>query len=212
MSNAVRTSLASLLFAACAAPPIGDGGTPPIQAKTNVDIDLASVTLADDCPDPTPAPVEPPANGGFAKPPPGASITMDDSVGYAPRRMMMCEQTSMQLSLRASNAGTGTSVRVKRVELFDDRDRMIGTLAARNATAWSNDGSYMAWDQTMDPGELVSASYSLSAPDWSVLDGGRWAAAARTFTLRVTFTVGDQDRMVEKQATVAAMIEPHVVT
>jgi hypothetical protein len=212
------------LFAACAAPPIGPGPNTPPVTRTDVAIELASVTLADDCPDPEiPQPeTEPPFdNGGFAKPPADESRSEIQgdvpagrwaTPGYAPR-MRMCEQTSMQLSLRGTGNGEPTSVRVKRVELLDEDNKMIGELLARNAMRWSDDGtSYLPWDQSIAAGQLMSASYSLSAPDWSVLDGGRWAAHARQFKLRVTFTVGDKDRTVEKQATVAAMIEPHVVT
>ena len=58
----------------------------------------------------------------------------------------------------------------------------------------------------------LAVSYKLSAPDWNKLAGGQWQAASKKFALRVTVSISDKDRTVEKQSIVPAMPEPAVAT
>ncbi len=61
---------------------------------------------------------------------------------------------------------------------------------------------------------VLTASYSLSAPSWEVLPGGR--ATVVPFRVRVTIAIGDEERTFDKPAVVSievpAMLEPGVVT
>jgi hypothetical protein len=86
----------------------------------------------------------------------------------------------------------------------------FGTLTARNPTRWAQSGAYIAWNQIVGAGELLSASYSLTAPDWAALPGGRDPSV--TYKVRVVFAIGGGERTVEKQAVVSAFSDPAVVT
>lgn len=184
----------------------------PDKPAPSVTVEIASVTLADQCgsngrmqpPMKTAqAPAQPaaaePAVVAPASPPPGAA-------GKAPARRM-CEQTSMQLSLKAP---AGEQVTVKKVELLDANGKLINELAATAPKKW--DGSaYVAWDEKLAAGDDVVVAYALGAPDWNKI-GGRYAANGKTFQLRVTLAVGNTEKVIEKQAVSAAHIEPAVPT
>ncbi len=183
-------------------------------ATPDVMVELAAVTLADDCgstdlPPPVaqmnrPGPSPAAAPAVRAPMPPGDIC--EDCV-YTPH----CDQTSMQLALRAT-AGTGTTnVKIKKVELLDSRGNFLANLDARLPTKW--DGQrYAAWDQTIGADQKLAASYLLNAPDWNALTGSRWSAHTKTFQLRVTLAVGTKDRTVDKQSITPAMLEPPVPT
>lgn len=197
-------------------------GTTP--QRGDVTVNLAAVTLADDCGEDFAAP--PPVAAGesvsqsrapitAADIPPGVaqgSCASEGDCAHIGRRA--CEQTTMQLSVR-STAGAPTSIRIKRVELVDEHGTLIGQLDARAPVVWVSD-AYKPWDQTVAPGATLAASYALSAPPWEQLEGGRWGAASKSFQLRVTLAVGEADRTIDKVAIVStvapAMIEPPVVT
>src|SRR5262245_32538301 len=101
----MRMILPSLMLAALAACAISEAKNP-----TDVDVQLASVTLADDCGTPPPPPAQP--QQGFAKPPPGADSepTKNEKAARRPSQgscagpgqcgqiqRQKCEPTSMQL-------------------------------------------------------------------------------------------------------------------
>lgn len=178
------------------------------QPSPDVMVELAAVTLGDDCGD-----------SGSSAPPvavadkPSARAPMppgDLCEGCAPYRGH-CDQTSMQLALR-TGAGTGaTFVKIKKVELLDRNGKLLAVLEARLPTKW--DGQrYVGWDQRITGDQKLAASYALSAPNWDALTNGRWSAHTRTFQLRVTLAVGTEDRTVDKQSITPAMLEPPVPT
>jgi hypothetical protein len=199
----------------------------PPETPREATVELASVTLADDCgdaarppPPPTraaasppvpaqaPSSVEPPADEAVA-PSAMAARCAGPNCGHDRRA---CDQTSMQLAL-AAPAGAATAFAVKKVELLDERGALLGELTPRKATAWSDAaGAYQPWDQNLAAGAKLNVSYALSSPDWNKLDGGRWNAHTKKFQLRVTLTVGTADRTVEKKAISPAEIEPAVPT
>lgn len=190
------------------------GVTP--KPRPEVKVELAGVTLGDDCADgvrtkPTPPP---PAGGASARPSgataPGAAL--GDCGG--PNCNMpppACEQTVMQLAVHAPADADATKVKITRVELLDEAGQPFGKLTPRTPTKW--DGSaYVPWDEAVPAGkaELV-VSYKLSSPDWSKTNG-RLGAAGKKFTLRVTAAVSDRERTLEMQTIVIVMPEPNVVT
>lgn len=208
----------SLLVAALAG--CWTSSQPPITQPTAPDvmIELAAVTLGDDCGAEPPPPVamrrsspRPAVVASVpAAPPTGAPMPpMDVCEGctYTPH----CDQTSMQLSLKASPGTGATSVRVKKVELLDHRGTFLAELDWRKPTRWNGD-AYEAWNESIEAGRTLSASYTLGAPDWDGLTGSRWNAHTRTFQLRVTLAVGTRDRTVDKQSITPAMLEPPVPT
>jgi hypothetical protein len=181
--------------------------SPPVP---DVMVELAAVTLADDCgstdlPPPVAAADKPRAGApaSMAPMPPG---DICEGCVYTPH----CDQTSMQLSLRTTGGGS-TNVTVKKVELLDSRGKFLANLDARMPTRW--DGQrYVGWDQKIVGEQKLAASYLLSAPDWNALTGNRWNAHTKSFQLRVTLAVGNSDRTVDKQSITPAMLEPPVPT
>ena len=174
----------------------------------DVTVELAAVTLGDDCGANPRLPPPVAAKPGI-RAPAEAPADWCESCDYRPH----CDQTSMQLSLRASGPeGTSsTTVKIKRIELLDSDGDFLALLSARAPTRWDG-ASYTAWNQTVDAGQTLAASYSLSSPNWEKLTGGRWQAHTKSFQLRVTLTVGSKNRTVDKQSITPAMLEPAVPT
>lgn len=198
-------------------PDTGAGAAPPEPRPGAISVDLAAVTLADDCGDAgRPPPPPPPATITASKTSPAAAAPAEMAVpadmceGCAPSQGA-CEQTSMQLAIRAGGATQPTTIRIKHVELLDEAGKLVERLAPRAPTQWSGD-AYRPWQETVAPGQSLAASYRLSAPDYDGMSGGRWQAHTRRFQLRVTVVVGDAERTIEKLAIAPAMLEPPVPT
>ena len=192
-----RTWLIAVGLAGCA-----DSEATP---KQDVAVELASITLGEDC-----------GGGGWIPPPPAPAKPAGDTDAKTVRdggdqlAKRACQQTSMQLSIKAS-AAASTTIAIKKVELLDAKGKVIEALAARLPTRW--DGKrYVTWDQNVAANSSLAASYLLSSPDWNALAKGRRDAQSRTYQVRVTVLVGTQSRTIEKQATAPAMIEPDVDT
>jgi hypothetical protein len=184
----------------------------PAAPDVSVMVELAAVTLGDDCGDNVHL-TPPPREAAVVKPrklPPGAAIAPSDLCQGCVVGPSHCDQTSMQLALKTSGAGS-TSVAIKKVELLDNRGNFLAELAARGPTKWDG-SSYVAWDQQVTGDQRLAASYLLSSPDWDKLTNGRWSAHQKTFQLRVTMAVGSKDRTIDKQSITPAMLEPPVPT
>jgi hypothetical protein len=197
----MKTPLSLLILGACWTSSPQPTVTPQPSAP-DVKVTLASVMLGDDCDHEfglAPAPAKAPMPADCAPGPNGCG---------SPK--MSCEQTSMQLSLHASEGAGSTNVRVKKVELLDVRGNVLGELAARSPAKWTG-SAYEMWNEQIAPNQKLNATYALSAPDWDKL-GGRWNAHSKTFQLRVTLAVGTRDRVALKQSITPAMLEPPVPT
>ena len=179
----------ALALTSCWKTPSGTAEPPKHTTAANVEVAIASVSLADDCPEVAQAKV-------------AASVAADQPPDA-------CDQTAMQLSLRSSGE-PATQVQIKKVELLGANHQVLGVLLQRAPTLW-NESGYVAWDQTIAAGQAVKASYKLSAPNWDAVPGGRFQRGAM-FYVRVTLAVGTEERTVEKQAMVRAMRDPEVMT
>ena len=213
----------------------GSQTDPKLSGSTDVLVELSAVTLGDDCGDSgrvapaarrapsTPAsreaskypwgePASREASKSRGQPasmsrPAASDCAVTGCGSYPP-----CTQSSMQLSLSSSGAQP-TPIRVKLVELLDANGNVLGKLAARAPTRWDEPSGYVTWDQTIAPNQMISASYSLEAPNWAKLvEGGQWNAHGKTFQLRVTLALGSADRVIDKQSITPAMLEPPVPT
>lgn len=198
----------------------GGGGTKvvdPAKPTTDLRVELASVTLADQCGNANmPPPVvvktadamtpKTPAADAPAAPRAACQPNQDCSGG---RRPQACEQTSMQLSFTSTHPQP-SKIEVKKVELLDDSGKLLGELTAQPAMRWGTD-KYEAWDQMVPANQTVSASYPLSALPYDKM-GGRYQAHDKQFQLRVTVSVGGKDQTVEKKAIAPTMLEPAVPT
>lgn len=216
------------MLAACskAEPPALDkpGIAPSSPA---IEVELSSVTLAEDCADgQRTKPLAPPplkqaaagsgSNASPSSPPPASSelapgaCASGANCGALPQPA--CEQTSMQLLVGVPAGAVATKLAIKTVEMLDDKGVVIGTLTARAPSKWDGKGTYVAWDEAVTPATgSLAVSYKLSSPDWNKL-GGQWSAASKKFALRVTVSVSDKDRTIEKQSIAPVMPEPPVAT
>jgi hypothetical protein len=171
----------------------------PAQA---ISVDLAAVTLGDDCgPPPSPSSSVPaaPAPADQAPAKPGRAVP-----GYRGN----CNQTSMQLQIKVLNPAT---FKIKKVELLDDKGKLLEVLTPRSPRMW-NQNVYRAWDEKVPSGTTVRAMYDLTMPNWDKLTGGRWNAHTKAFQVRVTVSIGGANKTVEKQSITAARLPPPVPT
>ncbi len=170
---------------------------PPKGELAPIEVAIASVRLADDCP------------GSIAQAELAKRDLSGSCAGDCSSVRRACEQSLLQVSLR-STAGMKTSVVVTKIEMLDAAGVAIGTLTVRQAQRWSSDGSYTAWDQVVGPGEVMAASYALTAPDWGLVPGGR--DPSKKIRVRVTFKLGGGEKTFEKAAVVATFMDPDVMT
>ncbi len=181
-----------VLLAAC--------GSSTAAPADDVMVSLASVTLGEDC--------------GGQLPAPEASDAQDkkrsrdsDSLTDADRS---CPQTSMQLSVTTHPKLATTAIKIKKVELLDDKGKLLETLTASKASKWTGK-AYAAWNESVSANEKLVASYLLTTPNWNKL-GGRRAATSKKFQLRVTLNIGGKDKAIDKKVTAAAFMDPQVDT
>lgn len=189
-----------------------------------VTVVMTAATLADDCGGTAPA-------GGptFAAPPPpvtasraseqnpaldpGRRAKADadyEPTAKAKRERRRCEQTSMQLSATAPAGAKMTTLRVKKVELFDESGKSLGVLTATTPRVWSvAKGAYESWNGSIAAGQTLSVSYVLSQPSLNPV--GRHDL---TYTVKATVTVGGDAQTVSKDVHIAAptILPPNVKT
>lgn len=199
-----KLTLPVLVFAGC-----WSASAP--RSAHGVDVEVASVSLADDCPDV--------AVAEAAGDQPDRPSVQSSSVACAPgydchggSRRSSCEQTTMQLSIKA--AASATTIQIKRVELLDRTGKQVGVLTPRRPTRWTDGGEYLPWNEQVASQQQLTASYALSAPNWDDVPGGKDAAAP--YRVRVTIAIGDEERTFDKPAMLSveapAMPEPPMVT
>lgn len=186
------------------APPTKTVPTPPMPPAPKAKVELTAVTLADDCGGSPPW--SPPTKQAMKREAKQDSERSDADVKSKAKRR--CEQTSMQLSIVATD---GSTFRVKQVELLDDKGASLGMLAASKPTRWSDtSSSYEAWDETFADGSTTSVSYVLAQPNWSSV-ADRWN---KTYTLKVVVSIGGADQSATKDVTLTAptTLPPNVKT
>ena len=214
----------SLAVVACAKP-APRGPTPDAAA---VEVAIASVTLADDCPDnrgpawSLPAPSAPAEAAAEPAAPPAADLAASQSAAkrapgggaYATQEgEAACEQSFVQLRVRGPASGGATRFAIKKIELLDDAGAVLGELAARAPTAWQGD-HYEPWPETIAAGDDLATAYELTAPAWATYGKGPFESHDGVYTLRVTVAVGDDERTLTQQAVVSgpAVLPPGAVT
>jgi hypothetical protein len=165
---------------------VGPGARPPTQAELTIAI--TSVTLASDC---GAGPSEAAAESQIER---KRARDSDGDAEYAESAKRACEQTSMQLSVTGAVSGAPVQLRVKKVELLDDKGNLIGELVPRTPTIWSQGGTYRPWDQMVGPANELSVSYALSEPPWGAVNN----RFNRTYVLRAVLTIGATDRTVQR--------------
>lgn len=207
MLRASTTCLPLLCLSLAGAAP----GTRPVAP--DIRVELAAVTLADDCapPAPSPPPAKPARPAKAAKPASPPVLQSQQPGVVAEPASRHCEQTSMQLGITAPAGTKPTTIQIKKVELLDAKGKLLEVLAARNPTRFV-DQAYAPWDEHVGAGEKVSAMYALTAPNWDKLTGGRWNAHEKAFQLRVTFSIGSARKTIDKQSITPVRLPPPVPT
>ena len=170
---------------------------PPVAAK--ITVTMTAATLADDCGGTPPTTAPKTAKQKSEK------ADDVDSRSMAKRR---CEQSSMQLSVIAP-AGAASELKVKKVELYDEKGALVGELTARSPTVWK-DSAYQPWDQKIAAAQELSVSYALSQPNWSAV-ANRWN---KTYVVKAVIVIGGADQTVQKDVHVSAptSLPPNVKT
>ena len=215
--TSIAASLLSLLLAlslgctkASSTNEQGVAPQPKPQTAGDVAVEIAGVTLGDDCGSswtpPPPTPASPAARAPSNKP--SDESAMPSAVGSRYR----CQQTSVQLSVHATDIPGATPVKIKKVELLDADGKVLGELAASSPMRWSDKGTYDAWDQNIAPNEHAAISYMLASPAWHAMEGGQYGQANKMFQLRVTVAIGPKDRVIEKKAIQPTIMPPAVPT
>ena len=171
----------------------------PQRTGAAVTVEMVAATLGDPC-----------GTAPAQKPKPNRKASSETQHGAAARARRPCEPASMTLSVLSGTEAAPTTIKIKRVELFDENGTRIGELTSERPTAWSNDGVFAAWDEKVAAGRELSARYNLSQPDWTGVKD-RWN---KTFTLKVLVTVGGVDQTLESGVSLVTEVRlpPGVVT
>lgn len=170
----------------------------------DVMVSLASVTLGEDCGGtlPAPAATTPDAQDRKRAPKSDSDALVSGNEG--------CAQTSMQLSVTTPPKLAATAIKIKKVELLDDKGKLLETLTASKASKWAGK-AYVPWNESVAANEKLVASYLLTTPNWSKV-GGRRAATSKKFQLRVTLNIGGKDKAIDRKVTAAAFMDPQIDT
>jgi hypothetical protein len=179
----------------------GVGPRPVASAK----IVLTSVAFADDCggAPPVHAPVTTATASSERNEPASTRARLPGEQEMAAKEQARrCEQTSMQLSIAA---GTDVDVRVKSVEVLDEKGTSLGSLVSSRPTRWSDaQATYQTWDGKVVSGQTALVSYVLSQPSFISDDQGR----DRTYTVKVVASVGGVDQPLQTTVMVVARPAP----
>jgi len=174
------------------------GSSPPEQtAEVNrsgltVTATIASVTLGDECG----------SSSGLAAP-------SQDCAGDC---RSSCESSNVQIAFTASAGGKAAPVEIVSVSLVDaTMATVVDSLTASKPQVW-NGSTYAPWDQNVTPGGDLKASYDLSSPGWSKIDGSgtaKTSSYSRSFKLHVTLRIDGVEVTLES---VALNRQPQAVT
>jgi hypothetical protein len=100
--------------------------------------------------------------------------------------------SNVQIAFNASDSGKSARVEVVNVTLLDSATGgLVDTLAASKPQIWNGNG-YTAWDQSVTPGGDLKASYDLTSPQWSTIDGdgtGTRGSYSKSYKLRLELRI-----------------------
>ena len=95
-----------------------------------------------------------------------AAVSLGDECGGN-----SCQNTNVQLAFDATTGTNPAVIRVISATLVDSADgSAVDTLTVSTPQVWNGNG-YVAWDQNVKPGGDLKASYDLTSPAWSKIDG-----------------------------------------
>ncbi len=186
----MRTSLLHTAFALSALPLSACLATHSTEAL-DVDVSIASVALADDC---------------------GSAGLIGGAERCAPDVPCpdLCQQSSLQLRIVASDDGVEVPFEIVSVRVIDPETGGSSTLTTRNPRLFVD--GYTAWDETIAPSDELDVSYETSAPDWGAISSG--ADSDDRFGWGHAYDIEVRVRVdgVERTLTAEAMREPEIAT
>ncbi len=200
--------------------------TPPPEPEplpNPIRIAIASVTMVEDCPDPpAPPPPPPPAEPAAAERAPADEemaaakpVELGDvapgAAAHGGDMPDFCEQSMMQLTV-SGHEGDPAPVKIVAVRLLRPSDKtVVAELKARGPMVWDDKGAYAPWDESLEGGTEVKASYKLSVPSWSDVETklGHVPSEGHMFVLEVDVSVGGVQQTVTSPE--FARREPEVV-
>lgn len=108
---------------------------------------------------------------------------------------------NVQIAFFAEKATAPVGVEVTNVVLVDATSgATVATLTASAGGVW-NGRAYEPWNQQVTPGGDLRASYPLSSPPWSTIDGTgtgrRGSSYSTSYKVRVTLRMGDREVTLE---------------
>ncbi len=112
---------------------------------------------------------------------------------------MPCTQSTVQLAFRGQGSEPA-KVEIKAVRLLGEDGQVLGTLAARLPSTWT-DNTYKAWDEMVPANGDVDAGYKLSDPEWNEV--GTEAGGlnyGKMYSVEVDLEVGGQASTVRSAA------------
>ena len=121
---------------------------------------------------------------------------------------------NVQMAFFASEAKAPASIAIINVILVDGRTGdTVETLQASTPGIW-NGHAYETWNEKVTPGGDLRASYTLSAPKWSAIDGtgsrnSEATSYSTPFRLRITLRIDGSDVTIESGE---LQREPQMVT
>lgn len=144
-----------------------------------------------------------PADGGAGS---GTGVAPGGCGGY-------CQGSNVQIAFTSTAGTKGATVEIVSVTLHDAQTgKLVDTLKSSKPQEWNGNG-YAAWDQVVPPASELKASYDLTSPAWSTLNGSDSArttnAYSTAYTLDVTLRIDGVEVTLES---VAVNREPPVAT
>ncbi|MCA9614067.1 MAG: hypothetical protein H6724_18400 [Sandaracinus sp.] len=191
----MRPQLLALPFALSVACTASHSGT----SSLDVEASIASVTLGEACGDTALIGEAPSADGD--------RFAGDCAEGHA---CGGCQQTAIQIALRASAGDMEVPFEVLSVRLLDMDGREVDVLDARSPQVYDESEGYVGWDAMIAPNESLSVRYPTTTPDWQDIgDGDEWSTYGMRFRVRVRVRIDGEERTLDFSP---AMREALIVT
>lgn len=181
-----------------------DGSIDRDGSISNLEASISAASLASDCG------AEAPGLGDCA-PPPEKCMQDENDPECKNWCGLPCQQSNMQLLLRAESTSDAGKVSIQKVELLDNSgNKVLQELTSYEPKLWNGE-SYASWDENLEAAATPSqVSYNLTAPDWATIGSGdAWKTYSMTFYLRVTVEV---DGVSITLLSDEIMREPEIVT
>ena len=186
--------------------PAGGGSTPVKQAEitspssgVKITATISAVTLGEQCAMAAGGGTSAAPSSGFAgscaapsSPPSNTLSDAGTSSGIAPNDgcgTSYCQGSNVQIAFTSTGAGTSASVEIVSVTLLDAATgKLVDTLQASKPQSWSGNG-YTTWDQTIAPSSELKASYDLTSPAWSTINGSDTTRSAYSTAYKLDVTL-----------------------